>query len=222
MLKAIIFDFDGVIADTEPLHFQAFLDVVQPLGADFDYTTYCQRYIGFDDRDGFAAIAADYGIEIVNGQLETLIDQKARRFEQIVADGVKTYPGIIELIQDASQHLPLAICSGALRSDIEAILPGIGDGKLKTCFAKIVTAEDVMRSKPDPESYALAAKQLGVEPDEAMAIEDTPAGLKSAVGAGLKTLALTHTHPAKDLAAADRVIDSVVGIGIDQFNEWFG
>ncbi|MHC4994830.1 MAG: HAD family hydrolase [Planctomycetota bacterium] len=222
MLKAIIFDFDGVIADTEPLHFQAFLDVVQPLGADFDYTTYARRYIGFDDRDGFAAIAADYGIEIDNGQIEPLIAQKARRFEQIVADGVQTYPGVIELIQSVSKQLPLAICSGALLSDIEAILPGIGDGRLNECFAHIITAEDVQRSKPDPESYALAAARLGVKPAEALAIEDTPAGLRSAVDAGLKTLALTHTHSANSLGAADRVIDSLQGVDLERLNDWLG
>lgn len=222
MLKAIIFDFDGVVADTEPLHYRAFLEVVKPLGADFDYDVYTQRYIGFDDRDGFAAIAEDYNFELDTDLTESLITQKAHRFEAIVDEGVTSYPGVAQLIQTLSKQIPIAICSGALLSDIDAILPAIGDGRLKDCFEHIITAEDVQFSKPDPESYALAATRLGVDPTSAMAIEDTPAGLQSAKGAGLKTLGITNTHAAARLQLADHIVDSLDGLTLDQLNAWLG
>lgn len=222
MIDALIFDFDGVVVDSEPLHHLAYLRVLGPLGVDYGFDVYQQRYIAFDDRDNFRQMAADFGFDVSGDKLEAFIAEKAQAFEAIVAEGLAALPGAVELMREARDAMPVAICSGALRSDIEAILPGMGDdllGGLNT----MVTADDVERSKPDPACYALTAQQLGVEAAHCVAIEDTPAGLTAARGAGMQTLAVTNSFPREALTEyADRVVDTLDGVGVQTIREWFG
>lgn len=221
MLKAAIFDFDGIIADTEPLHFRAFLDVLEPEGYSFSWEEYIERYIGFDDRDMFRAVFAERGKQLSPRHLSTLIGRKTERFMEAVEDGVEPYPGVVELIGRLGRHLPLALCSGALLCDIEPIMNRLG---LFDLFAVVVSAEQVMASKPDPESYRLAVKRLQeLYPDRdiaaanCVAIEDTPAGIASAVGAGIPTMAVTNSFPASVLSRADRVVTTLEGLGGEDF-----
>ncbi|MBI1369361.1 MAG: HAD-IA family hydrolase [Planctomycetes bacterium] len=221
MLEAIVFDFDGVIVDTEPLHYRAFLRVLEPRGIQFDYDAYLEKYIGFDDRDGLRAMFEDHDQTLDDAASLSLRRDKAHAFDTIVAEGVTPFPGVLELIRAAAAAMPIAICSGALRSDIDAILPALGEGEIPDLFRAMVTADDVARSKPDPESYALAARRLGIDPAKCLAIEDTPAGLESARGAGLRTLAVTHSYPADRLRAADRVVTSLDDVTLEKLRGWF-
>lgn len=218
MLKAIVFDFDGVIVDSEPLHFQAFAELFAPLGMSLTYEQYLDQYIGFDDRDAIRHACASIGRTVDPAQLAALIQQKAVLFESIVAQGVKAIPGAVELIESAAGAIELAICSGALRSDIELILPALRTG-LGDRFSVIVSADDVERSKPDPACYRLACERLGLPPAHCLAIEDTPAGLEAARGAGMQTLGLTTTHRADQLDA-DRVVDSLAGLDVRLLKRW--
>ena len=221
MIQSIVFDFDGVIVDTEPLHYRAFLRALQPFGVDFDYDRYVQQYIGYDDRDGLRAICGDFGVSLEESQVGELIQQKAEAFERIVDEGVTPFPGAVELILSASANMPIAICSGALRRDIEAVLRGVGDGDLLNRFNVIVTADEVPHSKPDPRSYQLAAERLNLPADQCLAIEDTPAGLASACGAGMKTLAVAHSYGADRLAQADRIEDAMADVTLEKLLTWF-
>ena len=219
MIQGIVFDFDGVIVDTEPLHYRAFQEVMGAFGVEFDYAEYQKRYIGFDDRDGFAAIAGDHDIGLDDVRLAELIERKADTFERLVRQGVEPIPGVIQLIQAAAERWTIAICSGAIRRDIDAALETVGN--LSDLFSHIVTAEDVARSKPDPASYTLAATRLGLEPAHLLAIEDTPAGLRSASGAGLHTLAVTTTCSRQELEPlAERVVASLEEVDVDQIEQW--
>ncbi len=222
MLKAIIFDFDGVIADSEPLHWRAFMQVVKPRGWAFDFEHYMQHYIGFDDRDAFREMFREHDEPLSDKLLHDLITQKAKAFAEIVREGITALPGAVELITSASQALPLAICSGALREDIDLILPGIGDGNLAECFQAVVTADDVTQSKPDPACYLEAARRLSVPAGECLAIEDTVTGLVSARDAGMKTLAVATTHPIDMLGDADCAVASLTQVTVDQLTAWFG
>jgi beta-phosphoglucomutase len=215
MLSAIIFDFDGVIVDSEPLHYEAFARVARPLGFDIDYATYLRDYIGFDDRGVFEELFSQADQPLGSQRLRELIARKGEAFQQILREGIEPCPGAIEMITHAAARLPLAICSGALRSDIDAILPAIGNGRLGECFGAVVTADDVERSKPDPTSYRLAAERLGIDPGQCLAIEDTPAGLASAQRAGLHTLAVCTTHDADALTLAEQIVDSLTDISVD-------
>lgn len=211
---AVIFDFDGVIVDTEPLHFYSFQRILTPMGFNFSWEEYVQTYMGFDDRDAFREAYKAHGKSLDNENLSDLIQCKANIFLETINQGVKPYPGVVELINKlCSKNIPLAISSGAILSDILPILINL---KLENCFKHIVTANDVSRSKPDPSSYILASNKLindfaiqMTSKDRIVAIEDTPAGIASAKGAGLSVLAVTNSYPKEKLLSADRVVDSL-------------
>lgn len=221
MLTAVIFDFDGVIVDTEPIHFRAFQEVLRPLELGYSWEEYLERYIGFDDRDAFREVFKTAGRELKERMLEDLITRKADVFEEIVQMGVKPYPGVVELVTSLSGVLPLAICSGALARDIWPILDQLA---IREAFDVIVTADDVHASKPDPESYQLALERLAaifpekrVLPGHCLAIEDTPSGITSACEAGLLVLAVTNSYPAERLAGAVSITDSLESASIIEF-----
>lgn len=230
MLKAIVFDFDGVIVDSEPLHHRAFNQLLRSAGVSIDYDTYLRDYVGFDDRDAVRAmlrgpmrrpdLAAD------DQRVRAMIREKGDAFERVVAQGVRAMPGSVELIRSAAAALPVAIASGATRRDIDLILGGLGVDHL---FATIVTADLVHRSKPDPETYSLAVRQLAdlhpdrtLTPADCLAIEDTAAGIESARAAGLHVLAVANTGPAASLGRAHRVVDSLGDVDLDRLHRWFG
>ncbi len=219
MLAAVIFDFDGIIVDTEPLHYKAFQEVLVPRGLGYSWEEYLGCYIGFDDRDAFREAFRAGGQAIADRELKGLIEEKARAFQRIIATGVEPYPGVVELILSISGNLPLGLCSGALTSDIVPILRQLGIAGL---FDVVVTAEDVAASKPDPASYVLAMERLAarfpdrtVTPETTLAIEDTPAGIASARGAGLRALAVANSYPEEKLTDAFRVVASLAGIDLE-------
>jgi beta-phosphoglucomutase len=219
MLSAVIFDFDGIIVDTEPLHYRAFQRVLEPLGLGYGWDDYVSRYMGFDDRDAFREAFHEKGKDLPAGRLEELISAKAEEFQRIIAGGVTPYPGAVQLIRAVSGTLPLALCSGALHSDIVPILAQLG---LSDAFDAIVTASDVSASKPDPESYLLALRLLreafpekSIDSRHSLAIEDTPAGILSAAGAGMNVLAVTNSYPAENLASAWKIVPSLAEVTVE-------
>ncbi|HJV65116.1 MAG TPA: HAD family phosphatase [Geomonas sp.] len=218
MLDAVIFDFDGIIVDTEPLHYKAFQELLVPLGLGYSWQQYIDIYMGFDDRDAFREVFRAAGRTLPDQQLKKLMEEKAQAFLDIVSTGVAAYPGVVELISSISGNLPLALCSGALRSDIDPILEQLS---LTGAFDCLVTADEVSASKPDPESYRLAVRRLqerfpdSIAPGRSLAVEDTPAGITSAAGAGLQVLAVTNSYPAERLTGAVRVVDSLAGVTLE-------
>lgn len=223
MLKALIFDFDGIIVDTEPLHYQAFQEVLQPLGLGYSWDEYVSCYMGFDDREGFREAFKAGSKTLSDTELTKLISKKAEIFLKIIDKGIRPYSGVVELIEDAAGKIPLSLCSGALLSDVVPILNQLG---IYNKFDVIVTADDVSASKPDPSSYLLAVNRLSklfplseISPSECLAIEDTPAGIDSAKNAGLRVLAVTNSYPAEKLLVADHVVDTVEGLSITKLNK---
>jgi len=211
--EAVIFDFDGVIVDTEPLHYAAFQRLLEPLGLGFSWEAYVETYMGFDDRDAFIEAYQAHGARLSATELQELIDKKAQLFQKIIRDGISTYAGVVDLIRIIhSSQTPLAICSGALRSDIAPILETLD---IADCFDVIVTAEDVAKSKPDPECYRVAharlneCRLLNLPPEQVLAIEDTPAGIAAAKGAGLRVIAVTNSYPAPQLTQADLIVETL-------------
>ena len=212
-VEAVIFDFDGVIVDTEPLHYAAFQRTLEPLGLHFTWQEYIDTYIGFDDRDAFRHAFSINGRMLSQDELHSLIKNKANFFTEVIGAGVSAYPGVLDLILGLhANKFPLAICSGALRSDIEPILAMLD---ISDCFDVIVTADDVAASKPDPECYILAferlqsARKIPFSKNATIAIEDTPAGISSAKAAGLMVCAVTNSYPAARLDQATFVTDSL-------------
>jgi beta-phosphoglucomutase len=215
---AVIFDFDGVIVDTEPLHYAAFQRLLEPLGLGFSWEQYVETYMGFDDRDAFIEAFKESDGGLPAAELQALIERKASLFQEIIRDGICAYPGVVNLIRQIhDSRTPLAICSGALRSDIEPILETLG---IADCFDVIVTAEDVARSKPDPECYRMAHTRLNtyhslnLPAQQVLAIEDTPAGISAAKGAGLQVLAVTNSYPPDHLLQANVITKTLEFPGI--------
>lgn len=213
-LDAVIFDFDGVIVDTEPIHYKAFQEVLEPLGLGFSWQQYTEIYMGFDDRDAFNEAFTQGESLVGSSELHRLIDLKAKIFQKLIREGITAYPGVVNLIKNLHSHrIPLGISSGALLSDISPILTTLG---INNVFDIIVTADDVSKSKPDPESYRLAFDQLRTKCPQTpifhsrtLAIEDTPAGITAAKGAGLQVLAVTNSYKHEFLSAADYVVASL-------------
>ena len=218
-LAAVVFDFDGVIVNTEPLHHAAFCEVLRPLGVDFTWEQYVSHFLGFDDRDAISEAFRKAGREIGAGPLRHLIDAKAAAFERLAAErGAEPYPGVESLIRRLSGAVPLALCSGALRRDVEPILRRLA---LWDRFGVMVTADEVAASKPDPVSYALAVERLsaaypdrGIVPPRCVAIEDTPAGIEAARGAGLKVLALPNSYDRARLRTAHHILDTLENVNL--------
>ena len=226
MISAVIFDFDGIIVDSEKLHWAAFDRVARPLGKIISWPEYVDAFIGFDDRDAFRH--AFPGLE--KNELAELMKKKAAAFQDLLeSDGADALPGSVDLIKRLSGNIPLAICSGALRQDIRPVLKKLG---IEKAFDTIVTADDTHISKPDPAPYRLAAERLSVAASGGrgitrrpaastgvgfmLAIEDTPAGISSAKGAGLQVLAVTNSYPPEMLTLADAVVASLEGLTLEK------
>jgi beta-phosphoglucomutase len=213
---AVFFDFDGVIADSERLHHRAYQLLLGPLGLGFSWDAYRTAYIGYDDRDVFRRVHRDAGLELAPDRLKDLMARKADFFAGLARnEPPPLYPGVRPLLDGLRSRARLALCSGAMRGDIDPILRAAG---IEDRFDAIVTAEDVPASKPDPACYRLARTRLHARAGNAgdapggVAIEDTPAGIESARGAGLRVLAVCTTHAPAELAAADRIADSLAEV----------
>jgi beta-phosphoglucomutase len=211
-LDAIIFDFDGVIADSERLHLRAYQDVLAPLGLDLPDADYYATYLGYDDRGTFRVFAEARGLHWTPAQVDRLIDAKKTRYEQLAAEGAMLFPGAAGFIRQAAAAVPIGIASGALTSEIEEILD---KAELRGCFTAIVGADQTARSKPSPDPYLEAFHRISgaghaVTPSRTVAIEDSRWGLVSADTAKLRLVAVTNTYNAAELAPfAELIVDGL-------------
>jgi beta-phosphoglucomutase len=211
-IRAVVFDFDGVLADSEPLHLKAYQALLEPQGIHLDQQTYCERYLGYDDEGALRRMAEDNGLLLGDEEIELLIVEKGRVFEALVGARDVLYPGAADCVRRLAAAWPIGIASGALRADIDLILRG---AEVAGLFAFIVAAGDTDRTKPAPDPYLRAAELLGVPPQACVAIEDSHWGLESARAAGMRTIAVTHTYPRTALAGADAVVDSLAELTRD-------
>ena len=210
-LQALIFDFDGVIADTEPLHFAGLHHTLKEIGIHQTEADYYADYLGYDDRGCIlAALAANHRpADAVT--VDRLMKRKAEAYLESVKHHQVIFPGVPEFVRDASRTYPLAIASGALRHEIEYILETAG---LRNAFLHITSAEDVARGKPDPQPFLLALKALqqreaGLTPASCLVIEDSLPGVRGAIAAGMKVLAVANTHTVQDLQEAHAITHSL-------------
>jgi HAD superfamily hydrolase (TIGR01509 family) len=211
VLRAIVFDFDGVIANTEPLHYLAFHDVLGQSGITFPEKEYYDRYLGYDDVGVFKAVATDRGLSWTIENIARLVQFKAAVIERLEQNTSVLFPGADAVIRRAAAQMPLAIASGALGAEIRRVLDREG---LRSYFKAIVAAEDTPVSKPAADPYrralALLSQAVGAPlvPMECVAVEDSPWGLESARAAGLHTVAIAQTYDRAALEA-DLVLSSI-------------
>lgn len=222
MLKAIIFDFNGVIVDDEPLHLELFRRVLGEENIALTDEDYHAKYLGYDDRGCFTAAFSDAGRAELSADtafIAELIERKAGYYREAIEQRMLLFPGAIELVKTLAAKYPLAIASGALRGEIEVVLTR---GGIRDCFKEIIASEDVTACKPDPEGYnkALAALNANVggqiQPGECLVIEDSIAGIEAAKLAGMRCLAVTNSYNADELTNADWVVRTLVNCDIDR------
>jgi beta-phosphoglucomutase len=211
LLKAIVFDFDGVLVNSEPLHLQAYQDVLAFEGMALAEDDYYTRYLGYDDVGAFAAIGKDRGRAWTPADIDRLVQRKAVRFARLEDEVSVLFPGAANAIRCASIAYPIAIASGARGEEIRRVLEREA---LTSCFTAIVAAEDTPRSKPAPDPYLRVVELLSssvgsIEAAECVALEDSRWGLQSARAAGLRTVAVAQTYDRSALAEADLVIETI-------------
>lgn len=216
-LQAVVLDFDGVIADTEPLHYEAYRQIFEPYGITVTAEEYVEHYIGLADRRALADAGRAHGLEVEGPLLDDLTKRKAEVVRHMLANARPVYPGVAELLRNWSAEVPLAIASGALRGEIELVLGSAGVGDT---VRVIVSANDVKRSKPAPDAYLMALDLLaayvpGLDPSQTVAIEDSRFGIQSAREAGLRTVAVTTSFPQSELAGADLIVDALSSLTLD-------
>jgi beta-phosphoglucomutase len=211
-LQAIVFDFDGVIANSEPLHLQAFQQTLAEEGIELAAAEYYARYLGYDDVGAFEAIARDRGIEMTERHVTALVARKGLKLQEMLHAGAVLFPGAKEFIEGAAAAVPIGIASGALRHEIEEIVDAAG---MTDLFSAIVASGDTAESKPSPAPYRLAFERLrdatgrDLDPRRCVAIEDSRWGLASARAAGLRCVGVTNSYPAGELAGAELVVDGL-------------
>ncbi len=200
----VVFDMDGVIVDSEPLHERANVELAAALGATYD-ARLAGAMMGRRVRDLTDALAREVGLppDEVFARRETV-------FWRLLSDGLEPMPGLHEAIARlAAAGLPLAVASSGTRAYVEHTLGSLG---VRPAFSAVVSGEDVVHGKPDPEIYLRAAERLAAGPADCVAIEDATHGIAAARAAGMRTVAVRHPlNAALDLSAADAVADDLAG-----------
>jgi HAD superfamily hydrolase (TIGR01509 family) len=225
MLKAIIFDFNGVILNDEPLHFEAMRDAVADLGIRLTREDYWNKYLPFDDTECLENVCRDHSFQLDETTRREALDRKARNYKQLLRGRFPLFSGAAQFVQAAAGRYPLAIASGARRTEIESALDSIG---LKRYFTVVVAAEDFVLGKPNPESFLLALEWLNaardttpILPEECLVIEDSVGGVRGARAAGMRCVAVTSSYPSEALQAANRVVSTLENIPLDSLNDLF-
>jgi beta-phosphoglucomutase len=229
VLRAILFDFNGVLVDDEPIHLRLLQQVLAEEGVILQAEEYYRQFLGLDDRTCFAALIGRAGREAGPQHLMRLVARKASYYQEVIRkQGYPFVAGALDLVEAAAQaRLMLGVVSGALREEVEEALR---QGGVRGRFKVVVAAEDVDLGKPDAEGYRRALEALNSEPPlperllhahEVLAIEDSPAGLTAAAAAGLVTLGVAHTMPQGRLGPADAFAAHLSTLSVPQLAEIF-
>lgn len=216
-LRAAIFDFDGVLVDSEPLHFATLRDTLAVEGVTISHDEYERVYLAYDDRGAIRLAFEAHGVAFDRARIEAAAVRKAEIFQRRLPE-IRFFPGARELVRRLAEAVPVGIASGALHGEIEAILEA---GGLRDAFTVVVGADDVERTKPDPEPFLAARDRLaaarsvaGLSSRECVAFEDSVPGVAAARAAGMPVVAVTNSYPASKLTLAQRVVDSLERVSL--------
>jgi HAD superfamily hydrolase (TIGR01509 family) len=198
--KAVIFDMDGVIVDSEPRHERAFHAVLEEIGYTGKHALQFADYVGRTDR----VLWEDFVEAHQPPQsLEALLAMKRQRVLEIIRSEQPLFAGLPELVEALAAMVPLALASGSERPIVEEVLSW---RDLRRSFKVTVSGSDITKGKPEPDIFLKAAGLLGVEPADCVVIEDSRPGVAAARAAGMRVVAITNTHPAAELNDSTRVV----------------
>lgn len=213
--RAVLFDFDGVIVNSEPLHFRAFQEVLKIEHIELSEHEYYSELIGFDDKNAIRHVFAKHDRPLTPGTMLRVMTKKTEGMMDLVRRSPPhALSGVEEFVRGLWRNYPLAVCSGAVREEIEAMLEGVS---LRDCFGTIVAAEDVTRGKPDPEGYVLTARLVSermklkepLSPADCLIVEDAPTVIRSVKAVGFPVLAVATSYPPSSLTDANWVVESL-------------
>lgn len=225
MLRLVVFDFDGVLADSEPAHFEMIRQVLSSQGIDLTWELYCQKYLGYDDIECFRHILNDMGLDSSIDRVKELASSKSQGFVDYLKDNCILMEGVAELlIALRKANIAMAICSGALRCEIEFILD---QAQLLDYFGVIVSAEDVTDGKPSPEGYQLSLANTNkilddgnaISSCQCVAIEDSMWGIEAAKSAGMHCVAVATSYDQDELTHADAVVKDIANLSVSQLQK---
>ena len=230
MLRAVIFDFDGVITDSEVLHLRAFNRVLAQYGIEITTKDYYKDYLGLTDVDCFKLLIRQGRLKTPEQEIENLVKQKNQIFEELAKTEGRIIEGVRDFLEMLRQNnVPMAICSGAVLAEIALILE---EARLRSFFAVIVPAEQVKRGKPNPEGFLLTLQKLnrivspveaGIQnpilPNQCIVIEDSHWGLEAARAAGMHTIAVTNSYDADQLVPAEKIVTQLSELSIDDLQK---
>jgi len=212
-IKAVIWDMDGVIADTAPYHFSAWQEVFRKRKVSYTEEDFRHNFGLRNDT----IIRNILGEQISQDEIDTIAREKEATFRRIIGQRVKPLPGAVELIKSLGKHgFRMAIASSAPMGNIQLITGSLG---IDNCFQTIVTGQDVTEGKPSPQGFLLAAQRLGVEPKNCIVIEDAVAGVAAAKRAGMRCLAITNNHPRENLKQADLIVDTLEAVTVNDLEK---
>jgi beta-phosphoglucomutase len=224
MLKAVIFDFDGVVADSEHLHYKALNEALKTQGVDVPKDVHWAKYLGYSDYDNIEAVNRDYGMGLSPDEMQGLVRYKTEVFDKLAASETAIIDGVLEFVRMLKDNgVVVAVCSGATQNDIRLMLQGTA---LAGAFETIVSADDVTKCKPDPEGYKLVLERLNArrqEPlksRECVVVEDSHWGLEAAEAAGMHRVAVTNTYLADELSEyAETVVSRLDQLTIEDLKD---
>lgn len=217
MLKAVIFDFDGVIANTEPVHLRAFQRALAGEGVELTEEDYYANYLAYDDRTFFIRLYENRKLEMEGALLSSLLERKSFNYDEMIEGNIELLPGAVDFIESLAGKYRLAIGSGALEAEILRILDFAG---IRDSFEVIVGADRIANCKPAPDVYIEALRRLnslagdgaGIAPAECLVIEDSVSGIRAALAAGMKCLAVTNSYSEAELGEAHAVEPGLAGL----------
>ena len=228
MLRAIIFDMDGVICDSEELHKQATQDVLRTQGIIITDQEYYDKYLAHDDRGSFESAFQEHQQPVPElKSLNALLSAKARAFDVLMKDHMVIFPGAESFVRKAAQKYSLALASGARRLEVEYVLK---KAKIRDAFAAIVSADEVKNGKPQPESFQQALAIMNqvrlagtpeIQASETLVIEDSPRCIRTANALGMKTVGMATSYKPDELRDAQLVVDSLVGLELEALEKLF-
>ena len=220
MLRAVIFDFDGVVSDSELLHYKALNQVFIEYGVDVPKEVHWEKYLGYSDLENVIAVSRDYDMNFTEDQIPEIVRKKGEIFDELAAKETTIIDGAPQFIDMLkSNGIRMAVCSGVLLSDIEIMLK---DSDLAPAFETIVAADHVTKGKPDPEGFLLALSRLNensndnILPAQCIVVEDSHWGLEAAAAAGMHPIAVTNTYPASQLEKyAEKITENLSDLTIE-------
>jgi len=202
--RGVVFDLDGVLIDSEPLHLRAYQDVLAGHGCSLSREEYYARHIVYSDREVLERLLSD------RHAVEAAMAAKQRRYLELIGAAPPIFPDGLALL-GRTDGWRVGLATGSRREEAELSLRALG---IRHRFRTVVTWDDCVRTKPDPEPFLRAAEGLGLPVCRCVAVEDAPGGIRAAKAAGMRCVGVTHSCSRERLQEADLVVDNLSGVDL--------